>query len=520
LFTSTSLYTLAIDLGTSGPKVGLVSVEGRVLAHEFEETRVHLLANGGAEQDPDDWWQAIVQATQRLFARGLVDAEQVIAICCTAQWSGTVAVDAAGKPLHWAIIWMDSRGERYIRQATGGPLAIQGYAVHKLWRWLRLTGGIPGRAGKDAIAHILYLKHAQPEIYRRTYKFLEPKDYLNLRLTGCFASSVDAIALHWVTDNRKIDQIDYSERLLQFTGVEREKLPDLKRAVDVLAPLRADVAAELGLPAGLPVVVGTPDMQSAALGGGSIQDFSGHLYLGTSSWIICHVPYKKTDLLHNMASLPSAIPGRYFLANSQESAGACLTFLRDRILGDAAQSDAFSAYSERAAQIPAGSDRLIFTPWLYGERTPVEDHTVRGGFHNLSLNITQDHLIRAVLEGVAYNSRWLLTAVERFIKRPMDHLNMVGGGAQSALWCQIHADVLDRPIHQVKDPICANLRGAGLLAAVALGHQLFEGLTGQVEISQVYQPNPAHRPIYDELYNEFRHLYRQNQAIYARLNGG
>jgi xylulokinase len=516
---TTSLYILAVDLGTSGPKVGLVSVEGCVLAHEFEATRLHLLADGGAEQDPEEWWRAVVTATQRLLARGLVDPDQIIAICCTSQWSGTVPVDAAGAPLQRAIIWMDSRGERYVRQVTGGPLSFQGYGVDKLWTWLRLTGGVPGRAGKDSIAHILFLKHEQPEIYRRTYKFLEPKDYLNLRLTGCFASSVDAIALHWVTDNRKIHQIDYSERLLTLTGVERAKLPDLKRTVDVLGPLLPDVAKELGLPPGIPVVVGTPDMQSAALGAGSIQDFSGHLYLGTSSWIICHVPYKKTDLLHNIASLPSAIPGRYFVANTQESAGVCLSFLRDRILGDAGQSDALASYSERAAQIPAGSHRLIFTPWLYGERTPVEDHTVRGGFHNLSLNTTQDHLIRAVLEGVAYNSRWLLSAVEGFIRRRMETLNMVGGGAQSSLWCQIHADVLDRSIHQVKDPICANLRGAGLLATVALGYHSFDSLTDQVEIDRIYEPNPAHRQIYDELYDEFRNIYRQNRAIYARLNG-
>jgi len=173
---------------------------------------------------------------------------------------------------------------------------------------------------------------------------------------------------------------------------------------------------------------------------------------------------------------------------------------------------------EIASTIPAGSDGLLFTPWLVGERTPVEDHLVRGGFYNLQLQHTRAHLVRAVLEGVAFNARWLLGAVERFVKRPFPHLNFIGGGAQSALWSQILADVLDRPIRQMDDPIQANARGAAILAAVALGYTTFDAIAEQVAVTQEYQPNPANRAIYDEMYAAFRDIYKRNRPIYARLN--
>jgi xylulokinase len=161
---------------------------------------------------------------------------------------------------------------------------------------------------------------------------------------------------------------------------------------------------------------------------------------------------------------------------------------------------------------------VIFTPWLYGERTPIEDSTVRGGFFNVSLQTRREHLVRAVMEGVAYNSRWLLEGVEGFAKRRFDGLNMIGGGAQADVWCQIMADVLDRPIRQMQDPIRANSRGAAFVAAVGLGAMTFDEIQDNVEVARTYPPNPANRAIYDELYAEFRNIYKQNKTIHARLN--
>jgi xylulokinase len=247
--------------------------------------------------------------------------------------------------------------------------------------------------------------------------------------------------------------------------------------------------------------------------------------LGTSAWLGCHVPFKKSDVLHNMAALPSAIPGRYLLINEQETAGACLAALRDRIFfpGDlladmAPPPDFFERLEALAAAAPPGSRRTLFTPWLNGERSPVDDRTLRGGWHNLSLRTERGDLVRAVYEGVAFNLRWLMEAVQGFIRRPLDTIRFVGGGARSALWRQIHADILRCRVEQVADPLYTNARGAGFLGAVALGYLSFDALNGQTPISSVYEPDPQTAALYDELFGEFLELQRKNRAIYARLN--
>jgi xylulokinase len=181
--------------------------------------------------------------------------------------------------------------------------------------------------------------------------------------------------------------------------------------------------------------------------------------------------------------------------------------------------DIYQAFDHLAAEAPAGSRGVIFTPWLNGERAPVDDHTVRGGFHNLSLQHTRTDLIRAAFEGVAYNSRWLLGSVEKFVGRQFPSINIVGGGAKSDIWCQIFADVLERPIRQMVDPIQTNSRGAAILAGVAMGATTFDQMAGQVAVKHVFQPNSANRALYGQLFKEFLIIYKNNRQIYNRLNG-
>ncbi len=238
------------------------------------------------------------------------------------------------------------------------------------------------------------------------------------------------------------------------------------------------------------------------------------------------MPYKKTDITHNMASLPSPLPGRYFVANEQETAGECLDHLVDKLLfpDDALNlhgrpDDVYGLLNEVAAQAPPGSGGLIFTPWLYGERTPIEDHHVRGGFFNLSLSSTRAHMVRAVMEGVALNARWLLRYVEAFVRREFGAIRVIGGGAKSDLWCQILADVLGRRILQVEDPIQAGVRGVAFLASIALGHLDADEIAGRVKIAKTYDPRPETARVYDQLFTEFLNIYKQNRRTYARLNG-
>src|SRR5690606_25891701 len=244
---------LAIDLGTSGPKVAVVTLDAEVLGWQTRPTGLALFDGGGAEQDPLDWWQAIVAA-----ARAVLDqtraAERIAAVAVTSQWGGTVLVDQDGAPLRPAIIWMDCRGARHVPPVCDGRVRVAGYGARKLARWIRLTGGAPSLAGKEPIAHLSWLRHNEPELLERAAWILEPKDWLNVRLTGEFRATYDSIAVHWATDNRDIHNIRYDPTLLEWIGLARDKLPDLCGATEIIGTLTAAAAAELGLSSKIPVV--------------------------------------------------------------------------------------------------------------------------------------------------------------------------------------------------------------------------------------------------------------------------
>lgn len=517
---------LAVDLGTSGVKVALITIQGRVLGWEAQPVTLHVTPDGGAEQSPDEWWQAFISAAQRLLARGLAPASAVRAVCCSTQGEGTVAVDEDGNALMNCILWMDMRGAPHLRRQAKGLVNVLGVDAFKLLRWIRLTGGMPSLTGKDPAGHMLLVRDRFPDVYARTFKFLNVLDYINLRLTGRFAATPDSILTSWVTDNRNPDDIRYDARLVQDSGIDAQKLPDIVPCTAVLAGLKAEVAAALGLSSDVPVVAGSIDTTAAGIGAGAVADFAPHLYIGTSSWIAEHVPFKKTDPLSALASVPCAVPHRYLLIALQATAGGNLTFLRDNILyhkdellQEERVPDVFKIIDKMAERVPAGSNGVLYTPWIWGERAPVDERTLRAGIYNLSLHNTRADIIRAILEGVAFNTRWLLGPVTKFAGRQVDSINLVGGGGNSDVWCQILADVLNVQVRQVQDPIQANARGAAFIAAVGLGEIAFDDVPALVEFRRTYAPNPHNRALYDERFEVFKRIYTQMRGVYKRLNG-
>ena len=532
---------LAVDLGTGGPKVGLVSLTGTVAWAEHLTVHTRLLAGGGAVQDAAAWWDLITDAARRALSSGAVDPSRVVAVSCTGQWASTVPVDGDGTPVGDCVMWMDSRGAPHARRAVGGPVA--GYSPLALWRFVRRTGGAPSPSGADPVGHILFLEHALPEVASRARWYLEPVDYLSMRFTGRAAATHASMTAAWLTDNRHLDRLRYDPVLVRAAGVPADKLPPLVPTGSVVGEVGAAVADELGLPRGVAVVAGTPDLHSAAVGSGAVLDYQAHLVISTSSWISCPVPMKKTDAVRQIASIPGITGDRYLVVDNHEAAGLCLQWLRDNVLfdgdsdigadgvaggvagavagavaGEPGAVAGFDSLTAQAARAPTGSGGVMFTPWLSGERSPVDDRRARGGFHNLSLSTTRPQLVRAVLEGVAYNSRWLYEAVERFVRRRLDPVRIIGGGAQSDLWCQIHADVLGRRVERVAEPLHANLRGAAMFAGVALGAITLEEIPELVRVDARFDPDDGCAAVYDDLYGEFPRLYRAQKNMFARLN--
>ena len=280
------------------------------------------------------------------------------------------------------------------------------------------------------------------------------------------------------------------------------------------------MAADLGLPDGVVVIAGTPDLHSGCVGSGAVLPLQAHVAISTTSWVSCPFPRKRTDAIRQMATVPGILPGLRLVANNQESGGGRWPGCADCLDGDDTGAADGIRRAVRAGRTAApGSGRLLFTPWLAGERSPIDDRGARGGFHNLSLRTTRADLVRSVLEGVALNSRWLARAVERFVGQPLGTVRAIGGGASSSLWCSIYASVLDRPVEQVAEPMLANLRGAGLIAGLSLGAVAPEEVRRLVPVAATHLPDPEAVAVYDALAVEFPKLYAAQKGTFVRLAG-
>lgn len=518
---------LAVDLGTSGCKCALVALDGSVRAWAFRPVALHLVGEYGVEQDAEDWWRAFLGAAQELLAADAQRRKQVIAVCCSALHECTVPVDEHGNALARAMLWLDMRGADAIRRRARHPwLNIQGYGPWKLARWLRLTGGAPSLSGKDQAGHIAWLRDHARSLFDRTHKFLGPLDFMNLRLTGRFCATYDSALTTWATDNRDLARVHYDEGLLRVLQVDRARLPELLPSTEVIGTLLPAVAETLGLSPATPIVAGAVDNSAAAIGAGTVRDRELHLYLGTSSWIGAHVQEKRTNLSAFIASVPCARKDRYLAMAVQSAACSNLTMLRDRILfhadeltPDESRPDVYPLLDHIADRVPAGARGLIYLPWLQGERTPVDDRHLRAGLFNLSLEHTREDMIRAFLEGVALNTRWMLEPMLSFVGcdkgAPM---TVVGGGGQSNVWCQIMADVTGMVIEQPQAPIQANALGAAFIAGVGLGELALDDVPVLCRNKKRFEPQPAMRQLYDERFGTFKALHRRLAPLYRQIN--
>jgi xylulokinase len=484
-----------------------------VLAKELHNVRTNYGPHGEATQDPSEWWRIIKEVSQRLLSDSTVRASDIVAVAITGQWSSTVPVDANGAPTWPCIMWMDSRGAKYSRRFIGGP--AQGYRPLRVLKWIQHTGGAPSLSGADPIGHFLYLQSQEPALVKRTRWFLEPVDFLTMQFTGTANASHASMQGAWLTDTRHLSTYSYDKSLVRLLGIDEEKLAPLRPIGSILGVVQPSVARELGLNADVAVITGLPDLQAAALGAGTTSMYQTHLALSTTSWISCPVPKKKTDIAHSVATVPGLTNDSYLLVNNQETGAKALDWVRTVLLGSEALSyDDLCAMAEKS---PAGSNGVVFTPWLAGERSPIDMHSARAGFSNLQLATTANDLVRSVLEGVAYNSRWLLHYVERFTKQPLEPIRLVGGGAQSPLWCQIYADVLNRTIEQVPDPMYAQLRGMAVLAGVALGERTLGEINNVLPSARQFDPNPAVTDRYDQLAAQVPTIFKNSRQHWRSL---
>lgn len=506
-------WFLAIDLGSTDLKVGAVSIGGELLAHHTAPVRTEFVAGGGAVQDPSEWLSRLTEGARAVAGSSAVDGAALAGVGITGQWGSSVPVGEKNEPVGPCMMWSDTRGAQFSARALGGPLSLFGYSPGNILSWIRVTGGAPSPHGADPLSHELYLRHEEPDVYARAKLLLEPLDYLGLHLTGRAAATPGSSVLSWLTDNRPGAAVGYVPELVRRSGRDAARLAELIPTGSVLGPVRPEVAHDLGIRQA-PVVAGISDAHAAFLGSGAVGEYEAHVTISTTCWIACEVPFKKTDVFHQIASVPGLRPGRYLVIDNQETAGLCLKWLRDTLV-----PGEFSELTAMAETAPAGAGGVMFTPWLNGERTPVEDRSLRGAFLNLAVATGRPHMVRAVLEGVAFNARWLLESVEKFVGRKLDPIRIQGGGAQSDLWCQIYADVLDRRMERIADPRFHSLRGAGLFAAVSLDMLQLADVPSRVPVIDTFVPRSDVRSVYDPMFAEFKRFYGSLHGSYSRLNG-
>jgi xylulokinase len=515
-------HVLAIDLGTSGPKVAVVDATGRTPGTARASVDTLTQPGGIAEQDPHQIWEAVKSAAARALAGSGVGREDIVAVICSSQYSSIVPVDREGQPTSTMILWQDHRGTKKDLKGTPGfPARTDNPA--ELLRWLRVHG-LPPIADGLSLAHMRHLKFSRPDVYARTAWLLEPMDYVTMRLTGRATANQASAFMYLMTDNRRLDITDYEPHLVAASLIDREKLPDLVPMDAIVGTLLPEVADELGLSPSTKVVTGLNDTQAGGIGAGAFAGTHAAVSVGSTSVMITHVDFKRTDVRNAILSMPSPVPDTYFVMAENGMAGAALErFLTNIVYGsdhfsEAAVHDRYEALQRVAGAIPAGSDGLMFLPWLGGAMAPSEDGQMRGGFLNISTSTTRGDMARAVLEGVSQNLRWVRAPVEKFAKRTFTHYSLYGGGARSDLWCQIMADVLGAPVHQLDNCDYTVSAGAGLLAFERLGDLGFDDISGLVRTRQVFDPDPRNTATYDVLHEQFVKAFKATKPIYRALN--
>ncbi len=520
-------YVLAHDVGTGGNKASIVDVNGKVLASTEAVYPVLYPKPGWAEQDPNEhWWQAICTTSQRVLKSSKVNPAEITAITFSTQMMGTIPVDKDGNPLMNCMIWMDTRAAKQNKGIISNPI--------RMLRMLRITGGIP--SGKDIIGKIVWLKEETPQIYEATHKFLDCKDYLVHKCTGEYVASWDTANLTWFMNTRK-GKNEWSQTILNWIDLDEDRLPRLAPSTEIIGNLSSEAARELGLTTSTLVVNGSGDMTAAAVGSGAVREKEVHVYGGSSGWVGAHVSERKTDIFTYTGSIRSAIPGKFFLLAEQESAGACLKHLREhwhcdlclnvRDIASPACSDCysgdrnpFSSLDSIAERAPAGSEGLLFAPWMFGERSPIDDHNVRGGYFNLSLAHEKTHMTRAVLEGVALHTRWMMDGIEkRKMLGKVSKVNMIGGCANSNVWTQIYSDVLNKTVCRMTNPLVAGTIGVSMVAFVGLGEiSDFEKAADRIQVERVFEPDPMNVDIYDNLFENLKEYYKRNKGLWKKMN--
>lgn len=482
---------IAHDLGTTGNKASLHHDDGRIVASVTVAYPAHFAAGGVAEQNPDDWWNAVVAATRDLIARTSTPTSDIVGLVVSGQMMGAVLLDAEGEPARPAIIWADTRAgaqQRELEDAIGAGRAygILGHRLNPTY----------------SVEKIMWVRDNEPDVWARVRRVCVAKDFIVLRLTGRLATDrSDA------SGTNAYDQAagTWSDEVLRAARLDRALFPEILESTQIAGALTDAAATALGLHTGVRVVMGGGDGPLAAVGSGVVAPEDGaYVCLGTSSWISFAADAPLHDPGMRTFTFDNVVPGSFVPTATMQAGGASVQWIAEALSPDPAHPETGRLTAEASADVD--TDDLYFLPYLLGERSPLWDPDARGAFVGLSRHHGRAHLVRAVLEGTAFN---LLSCIQAFRASGavIDRIDAVGGGAQSDVYLSVLADVWGVPVRRRTIVEEANSLGAAVTAAVGLGITDFSAARALSEVTAEFTPDAGRHAVYAERHARFADAY-------------
>ena len=539
-----SKYVITYDIGTTGIKTCLIEIdkEMKILAsategyglYVDEETGV----KGGSEQDADEWWNAMCVTTKEVFKKcKKIKKEQIEGISFCSAMQGLVLVDKQGKCIRRPMTYMDQRAREEIKKGIAHGVQVAGAEVTKLLKYLKYTGAVSSSV-KDPIWKYKWVEAHEPENFKRIYKWLDVKEYMILRCSGEFVMTNDSAFGTLLYDTRKGHE-GWCKPICDMVGVNIEHMPVIKASTEKVGEVTAQAAKELGLAEGTAVYGGGGDASLIGVGAGATEIGDTHIYSGTSGWVGTVVPEQLVDAGAMMAAIVGANPETYNYFAELETSNKCVGWVKDHLaldeIGvflkkyghkkDDLEEESFNLYDyleEVIERANPGSDGVVFTPWLHGNRCPFEDPNAAGMFFNIHLETGKTELIRAVVEGVCLHMRWMLERQEQKVAKykKSNAVRFCGGGALGAATCQILSDILQRDVEVVDSP--QNIGAVGAAACIAVGTGMIPSMTDVKKLIPAkitYHPNKANKAVYDRNFEVFKNLYKCNKKNFEILNG-
>ena len=504
-----SIY-LGIDIGTSGTKALVCRENGQILATATAEHPSYHPKPGWSEQQPEDWWKSSVESTKAAIAKAKVAASEIKGVGLSGQMHGSVFLDKNHRVLRRALLWNDQRTAAEcseIEARAGGRAKL-----------IQMVSN-PAFTGFTA-PKILWVRNHEPQVYEKIAKVLLPKDYIRFRLTGEFATEVSDASGTLLLD---VTHRKWCDPLLGLLGIDQSLLPRCHESEEVSGKITSEAAAEIGIPAGTPVVGGGGDQAAGAVGNGIVKTGVISATLGTSGVVFAHADQVQTDPEGRVHTMCHAVRGAWHMMGVVLSAGGSLQWFRNQFcqaeIEDAKRRsiDPYELILQMLQSVPPGAEGLFFLPYLTGERHPYSDPYAKGAWIGLTVRHTRAHLARALLEGATFAMRDCLLVI-RQLGVNATQIRLSGGGARSRFWRQLQADIYGQKVALINAQE-GPAYGVALLAMVGTGayKSVPEACAATIQVTEEMSPNEEGRKVYEKIHQEYQRLYPALKEGFERM---